>query len=221
MLQTNASERLRRGLLVALVGGAISLAAIACTDADANGSADSTASPTPSVTASPPGSGTESPPSGTPVQNDGGSTDGGATPAPTSPTQSPDTPVTSTPGGGSPPATGTVPPVDPGYPTVEELAPIESVDILVMESFPVQYAVHVVSGLPSGCAAFLGTEVVERSGTTIRIEVLNRMPAPDSNVACTMIYGYHESNVSLGSDFHSGVTYTVDVNGTLSEFTAQ
>jgi hypothetical protein len=144
------------------------------------------------------------------------------TPAPNGASPSPDTPVSSTPGGGgSPPSTGTVAPVDPGYPTVEELAPIESIEILVMESFPPQYSVQIVSGLPSGCAEFLRSEVVERSGTTVRIEVVNRMPAPDSNVACTMIYGYHDSSVMLGSDFEPGVTYTVEVNDSVTEFTAQ
>ena len=224
MLQTHARHQLRRAILVALVGGTVAFAAVACTDAGANGSTDSTASPTPTAATTPAETNNESPPNGTgtpgggdsAVTDDGTPVTGGATP-------SPDSPVSSTPGGsGSMPNPGpTVAPVDPGYPTVEELAPIESVDILAMESFPVQYAVSIVSGLPSGCAAFAGAEVVERSGTAVRIEVLNTMPAPDANLACTMIYGLHESNVALGTDFQSGVTYTVDVNGTITEFTAQ
>ena len=220
MLQVNGRRRLRRALLALLAGAAVSVAAVACADTEA----DATASDTPAVTETPAESGSGTPANGggtavggdTPVADDG-------TPPPGTASPSPDTPVSSTPGagGGSPPATGTVAPVDPGYPTVVEPAPIESVEILVMESFPPQYGVHIVSGLPSGCAEFVSAEVVERTGTTIRTEVLNRMPAPNAAIACTMIYGMHESNVMLGSDFESGVTYTVDVNGELTEFTAQ
>jgi hypothetical protein len=218
MIQFDTRHRVRGGLLVLLAGAAVALGAVACADADANGSADPTASTTTSPTATATVPVSESPSTGT--STPGGSD--GATPGPTSPTQSPDTPVGSTPGGGSRPNPGpTVVPIDPGYPIVQTPAPIESVDILVMESFPPQYGVHIVSGLPSGCASFAGAEVIERSGTTVRIEVRNYMPAPDVNVACTMIYGYHESNISLGSAFESGVTYTVDVNGTVTEFTAQ
>jgi len=216
-------QYLRRGLLLLLFGAAISFAAVACSDGNANSSSDPTASTTPTAGETPGEGGNGAAPSGTGTPADGDtpvSDDGTPTPDATSP--SPDTPVSSTPGGGgSPPSTATVAPVDPGYPTVEELAPIESIDILVMESFPPQYAVQIVSGLPSGCAAFLRAEVVERSGTTIRIEVVNRMPAPHASIACTMIYGTHESNVMLGSDFESGETYTVEVNDKATEFTAQ
>ncbi len=101
-----------------------------------------------------------------------------------------------------------------------ERAPIESVDIVVRESFPPQYGAQIVSGLPSGCAAFEKAEVSERSGNTITISVTNTMPSNPDTV-CTAIYGMHESNVDLGSDFVSGETYRVDVNGTVKEFKAQ
>lgn len=107
-----------------------------------------------------------------------------------------------------------------GNDRTQVIAPIESVDILTLESFPPQYTAQIVSGLPSGCAAFEKAEVTGRSGNTITIRVTNTMPA-DPNVACTAIYGMHESNVSLGSDFTSGQTYTVDVNGTIATFVAQ
>lgn len=207
-----------------VLGAAVSVAAIACTNDETNGATSPSPSSTPTATETPAegGNGAPSNSTGTVVGGDTPVSDD-RTPVPDGETPSPDTPVSSTPGGGggSPPVTGTVAPVDPGYPTVEELAPIESVDILIMESFPPQYSVQIVSGLPSGCAAFLRAEVVEQSGPTIRIEVVNRMPAPQSSVACTMIYGYHESSVMLGSDFEPGVTYTVEVNDTVTEFTAQ
>lgn len=106
--------------------------------------------------------------------------------------------------------TDTPPAVD--FPTVVEQAPIDGVDVLVRESFPPQYAVEVTSGLPSGCASFHDISV-ERDGTTFAITVLNLMPAPDAEVACTMIYGYAHNTVELGSDLESGTTYAVVVNG--------
>jgi len=94
---------------------------------------------------------------------------------------------------------------------VDTLAPIESADVLVRESFPAGYAVKVTSGLPSGCAAFDRIDV-ERSGTLVTLSVWNTMPA-DSDIACTMIYGTTENTVELGSDFMAGTTYAVVING--------
>jgi len=107
-----------------------------------------------------------------------------------------------------------------GYETVEVAAPIEKIEILVMKSFPVQYAVNIVSGLPGGCAKF---ERITHSidGDRIDIEVINTMPAPDELVACTRIYGYSENTVELGTDFEAGKTYTVSVNGVEETFVAQ
>lgn len=99
-------------------------------------------------------------------------------------------------------------------------APIEEVDVLVRESFPPGYTAHIVSGLPSGCAEFHDAKVISRDGDTITVKVTNTMPA-DDEVACTMIYGYHESNVDLGQDFVSGRTYTLKVNDQTHTFTAQ
>lgn len=98
-------------------------------------------------------------------------------------------------------------------------APIDAVDIRVMESFPPQYMLHVVSGLPSGCARF-ERYVVDRKGDTIEVTVTNLVPA-DENVVCTAIYGQVESNIPLGSDFQSGKTYTVKVNDVIKTFVAQ
>ena len=99
-------------------------------------------------------------------------------------------------------------------------APIEDFEVLFLESFPVQHRLRVVSGLPSGCAAFEDIEVV-RDGTTFTVTVTNTMPAPDQNIACTMIYGYHESTVDLGSDLEPGTEYTVHVNDQTTTFVAQ
>ncbi|MQA00996.1 MAG: hypothetical protein GEU80_17055 [Dehalococcoidia bacterium] len=97
-------------------------------------------------------------------------------------------------------------------------APIESVEIEVLESFPPQYMASIVAGLPGGCAEPGGHEV-SREGNEVTIEVMNTRPPGDP--ICTMIYSTYTVNVNLGSDFVSGETYTVDVNGTIETFIAQ
>jgi inhibitor of cysteine peptidase len=101
-----------------------------------------------------------------------------------------------------------------------EDAPIDELEILILESFPVQYNLRIVSGLPSGCAVFDKAEETGRSGNEITVRVTNTMPA-DPNIACTAIYGTHESTLGLGSDFTSGQVYTVRVNDKSTTFTAQ
>ena len=93
-------------------------------------------------------------------------------------------------------------------------------EINIAESFPPQYFLHVVSGLPSGYAKFNQYEMT-RGGNEINVKVTNLVPAPDILVACTMIYGFHESNIALGSDFEGGQTYTVHVNDATETFVAQ
>ena len=99
-------------------------------------------------------------------------------------------------------------------------APIESVDIVIAESFPPQYFVHVVSGLPSGCVEFYGYEE-SRSGNAITITVTNLEPAPSAMIACTAIYLTHEFSVPLGEDFEPGEIYTVAVNDVTETIVAQ
>lgn len=107
-----------------------------------------------------------------------------------------------------------------GYPTKVVDAPIDAIDIVIRESMPPQYAAVITSGLPNGCARFAGWEIVARTEAEIVIRVTNRVPDSDE-VACTMVYGTHESTVELGSDFVSGREYTVVVNGERKTFTAQ
>ncbi len=117
-------------------------------------------------------------------------------------------------------ADGDAPPAKPTYATKSEEAPIDDLDILTLESFPPQYNLRIVSGLPSGCAVFDKAEETGRSGNTIAVRVTNTMP-DDAEVACTAIYGTKETTLALGSDFTSGETYTVNVNDKSVHFTAQ
>lgn len=135
---------------------------------------------------------------------------------PVLPPADPDEPVSS-----DDPVRPTPPPAsdEPAFATEPQLAPIDELDLLIRESYPPQYAVRIVSGIPSGCASYDRTEV-ERDGNRITIEVWNRVIS-DPDVACTMIYGMHEQTVELGTDFEPGEEYTVIVNGERLSFTAQ
>ncbi len=107
----------------------------------------------------------------------------------------------------------------PNAPAMTETpAPIESVKLTHSDSTPREYTLHIVSGLPGGCVEFDGYAVT-REGAALNVTVTNL--APTAPVPCTMIYGRHEGEVALGSDFTPGETYTVAVNGTLTNaFTA-
>jgi hypothetical protein len=102
---------------------------------------------------------------------------------------------------------------------VEAPAPIESLDLLIAESFPPQYFMVVTSGLPNSCVKFDGY-VIERAGTEIRVIVKNLRPS-DEGMVCAQVYGTVETSVPLGSDFESGETYTVEVGDKSHTFVAQ
>ena len=67
-------------------------------------------------------------------------------------------------------------------------APIESVTVLIMENFSVEYSGEVISGLPNSCLSYAGYRL-ERDGTTIRIEMVNGK-ASDSQVASPRFTGW-------------------------------
>jgi len=185
-----------RSISILFAAAVLSVSAVACSSDDdaATEGDDGTPTATAPADGTPTGTPTGTPSGGDqPTSNDG-------TPAPTE---------TQAPGDGG-----------ANVERVEELAPIEEINVLFLESFPVQYRLDVTSGLPSGCAAFESIEV-EQDGTTFNVTVLNTMPAPDQEVACTMIYGYHESTVDLGTGLESGTEYTVNVNDKTTTFVAQ
>ena len=92
-------------------------------------------------------------------------------------------------------------------------------EVLILKSFPPQYNLVVVSGLPNSCASFGGYRL-ERDDETVRIEVVNWKPS-NPDVACAEIYRTVETTILLGSDFVPGSTYTVLVNDVTETFVAQ
>jgi hypothetical protein len=98
------------------------------------------------------------------------------------------------------------------------LAPIDGLDVHILESNPPQYVLSVRAGLPSGCAEKNRHEL-ERAAERVTVTVLNWLPT--GSPPCTMIYGSYELNINLGSDFRPGTTYSVTVNQKKTTFVAQ
>ena len=102
-------------------------------------------------------------------------------------------------------------------------SPIQSAEIVILESFPPQYQLRVVSGLPkgSGCSQFNGYEVRRSEANEIEVVVTHHEVA-DRLVVCTADFPIVETNIPLGSGFESGEKYTVRVNSdTTTSFVAQ
>ena len=100
---------------------------------------------------------------------------------------------------------------------------VDTVELNVMESAPPQYSLLVVSGMPkgSGCSRFNGYQIKRTQPTEIEIEVTHHEVA-DQFVICTADFPVVETSILLGSDFESGVEYTVVVNDDTAEtFVAQ
>ena len=102
-------------------------------------------------------------------------------------------------------------------------SPIQSAEVAILESFPPQYQLRVVSGLPkgSGCSQFNGYEVRRRESNEIEVVVTHHKVA-DQLVVCTADFPVVEANVPLGSGFEPGEEYTDRVNSdTATSFVPQ
>jgi hypothetical protein len=97
-------------------------------------------------------------------------------------------------------------------------APIESIDVIPSGSAPTGHALHIVAGLPNGCAEPDDTGFY-RDGNNFYVSVTNTVPADPSTI-CTQIYRTYETVVDLGTDFVPGDLYTAYVNGRPFSFIA-
>ena len=113
---------------------------------------------------------------------------------------------------------------EPDFPfSIIEASPIERVEVEILESYPVQYALRVTSGLPKGstCSVFNGYGVTRPDSTTIEVAVTHHEVA-EPGVDCTDDDPIVVTAIPLGSDFEPGVEYAVTVNSETTEtFVAQ
>lgn len=87
---------------------------------------------------------------------------------------------------------------------------IESVDALLLESFPVQIMLQVKGYQSDGCEMPVMVEQ-SREGNTVTVEIYREL-SPDT--ACPAVIKEYEGTIKLDGGFEPG-TYTIDVNGTV------
>jgi hypothetical protein len=94
-------------------------------------------------------------------------------------------------------------------------ANVESIEIIMLESFPVQVSVTASGYLPDPCTAISGTEQT-MEGDTIYLEIKTSRPA---DVVCIQVLEPFEETYPLDVAGLPAGTYTVDVNGVTDTFT--
>ena len=94
-------------------------------------------------------------------------------------------------------------------------ASVESIEIIMLESFPVQVSVTATGYLPDPCTEISGTEQT-REGDTIYLKIVTSRPA---DVMCIQVLEPFEETYPLDVAGLPAGTYTVDVNGVTDTFT--
>jgi hypothetical protein len=127
----------------------------------------------------------------------------------TEPTTNPDEPVSS-----DDPTVEPTPAAGRGT-QVEGMAPVESIDVMIMESFPVQVAAAVSGYLPDGCTTLGEPQVTFDGSSTFTVVLPTNRPA---DAMCTEAIVEYDTNIPLPVEGLSAGTYTVDVNGVTATF---
>lgn len=109
---------------------------------------------------------------------------------------------------------GEVRPTPPGTNAAQVLTVIESVDAVILESFPVQISLNVTGYQPDGCDFPVFVEQT-RDGNNVSIKIYRELPV---DIMCTMMLLPYNENIKLDGTFESG-TYQIDVNGFIIEVT--
>ncbi len=108
-------------------------------------------------------------------------------------------------------------PQEVGGEVISGEANVESIQILMLESFPVQINVIVKGYLPDGCTQIDRIKQGEDAATnTLRVKITTTRPA---DAMCTAALEPFEEVVSLDVYGLAAGTYTVDVNGVTDTFT--
>jgi uncharacterized protein (DUF2141 family) len=104
----------------------------------------------------------------------------------------------------------------PETPTQQE-ASVDSIEILILESFPVQVNVRARGDLPDGCTAIDSVNTTQ-NGTTFNITITTLRQTGE---LCTEALVPFEETISLDVHGLSAGTYAVNVNGINGSFTLQ
>jgi hypothetical protein len=97
---------------------------------------------------------------------------------------------------------------------IEGMAAVEAVDVLILESFPVQVNVVARGNLPDGCTT-ISDATQERDGNTFRVMITTVRPV---DAMCTEALVLFEKVIALDVYGLPAGVYTVDVNGVTAPF---
>ncbi len=100
---------------------------------------------------------------------------------------------------------------------VQQEANVDSIEILILESFPVQVNVRARGDLPDGCTTIDSVDTV-KNGTTFNITITTLRQTDE---LCTEALVPFEETISLDVLGLSAGTYAVNVNGISGSFTLQ
>jgi inhibitor of cysteine peptidase len=108
------------------------------------------------------------------------------------------------------------PPSDgrPNSQTYRALTNISSVEVIVLESFPMQVQLHIRGEHPDGCEFPVVVEQ-RREGNTVTVEVYREVPI---DVMCPMILRPYDDTIRLDGTFEPG-HYVFQVNDFIVEQT--
>lgn len=112
------------------------------------------------------------------------------------------------------PATGPERPTPSGKP--EEAGPvfIDSSDLLIMESYPVQVRLHVTGNLPTPCHSFHYSYVIGSAADANRIDV-SVWSESDPSRMCTQVLEPFDESIPIDMGGAADGTYSVYLNGEL------
>ena len=100
---------------------------------------------------------------------------------------------------------------------LQQEATVDSIEILILESFPVQVNVRARGDLPDGCTSIDSVET-SQTGTTFNINITTMR---ETGELCTEALVPFEETISLDVLGLSAGTYSVNVNGINGSFTLQ
>lgn len=101
-----------------------------------------------------------------------------------------------------------------GSDSIIGVAPVDSIEIVILESFPVQVMIIARGDLPDSCTE-IGNITQRREGNTflVTIETLR-----DQDLICAQVTVPFQESVSLDVEGLPAGTYVVDVNGVRDSF---
>jgi len=111
-----------------------------------------------------------------------------------------------------------VTPTRVNFSAYQEQAYIDQIQILLLESFPLQANVVVIGNLPDGCTSIVGTEAIKTKENVFEIHVYTERMI---DALCTMALVPFEENVKMDIYGLDAGTYIVKANDLSESFTLE